>query len=70
MTTDTLNYIKPVVSVIIPVYNGERYLAKTIESVITQTEVNWELIAVNDGSTDSSLSILEKYAKKNQTASG
>ena len=51
-------------SVIIPVYNGERYLAETIESVITQTGVNWELIAVNDGSTDNSLAILEGYAKK------
>jgi glycosyltransferase involved in cell wall biosynthesis len=54
----------PIVSVIIPVYNGERYLAETIESVIAQTEMNWELIAVNDGSTDNSLTILEEYIKK------
>ena len=64
MTTDTMFYKNPIVSVIIPVYNGERYLAETIESVIAQTELNWELIAVNDGSTDSSLTILEEYAKK------
>jgi len=64
MSTDTNLYENPIVSVIIPVYNGERYLAETLESVIAQTEVNWELIAVNDGSTDTSLEILEGYAKK------
>ncbi len=64
MTTDTKFYLNPIVSVIIPVYNGERYLAETIESVIAQTEVNWEIIAVNDGSSDNSLAILEGYAKK------
>ena len=64
MTTDTNLYQNPIVSVIIPVYNGERYLAETIESVIAQTEVNWEIIAVNDGSTDISQTILEGYAKK------
>ena len=64
MTIDTELYQNPIVSVIIPVYNGERYLAETIESVIAQTEVNWELIAVNDGSTDNSQAILEGYAKK------
>ena len=64
MTPDTELYKNPIVSVIIPVYNGERYLTETIESVIAQTEVNWELIAVNDGSTDSSLVILEEYGNK------
>ena len=62
--TDTNIYQNPIVSVIIPVYNGERYLSKTIESVIAQTELNWELIAVNDGSTDNSLKILDEYAKR------
>jgi glycosyltransferase involved in cell wall biosynthesis len=64
MTPDTKFYQNPIVSVIIPVYNGERYLAETIESVIAQTEVNWEIIAVNDGSTDDSQAILQEYAKK------
>jgi len=64
MTTDTISPGKPDVSVIIPVYNGERYIAKTIESVIAQTEPAWELIAVNDGSPDNSLEILERYAGK------
>ena len=64
MTPDTLPDNIPTVSVIIPVYNGERHLAETIESVIAQKNVNWELIAVNDGSPDSSLSILEEYRKR------
>ena len=64
MTPETNLCNNPIVSVIIPVYNGERYLAETIESVISQTAMNWELIAVNDGSTDNSLAILEEYAKK------
>jgi glycosyltransferase involved in cell wall biosynthesis len=64
MTTDPSGGQNPVVSVIIPVYNGEHYLAETIESVIAQTETNWELIAVNDGSTDHSLAILEEYTRK------
>jgi glycosyltransferase involved in cell wall biosynthesis len=50
--------------VIIPVYNGERYISDTIMSVINQMEKNWEIIAVNDGSTDHSLVILEEFAMK------
>lgn len=64
MTTDTLSPGKPAVSVIIPVYNGKCYIAKTIESVMAQTEPAWELIAINDGSTDNSLEVLEQYAGK------
>lgn len=54
----------PLVSVIIPVYNGERYLTETLNSVIAQTEQNWEIIAVNDGSSDRSLEILDEASKK------
>jgi glycosyltransferase involved in cell wall biosynthesis len=61
---DSIQQKNPVVSVIIPVYNGERYLAETIESVIAQTEPDWELIAVNDGSPDNSLAVLTRYAEK------
>lgn len=53
----------PLVSVIIPVYNGENYISETIDSVIAQTEKSWEIIAINDGSTDRSRDILEKTAK-------
>lgn len=52
-----------IVSVIIPVYNSERYIEKCITSIINQTYKNIELILVNDGSTDNSLKILEKYKK-------
>ena len=50
-------------SIIVRIYNAEKYLEQCIKSVITQTYSNWELVLVNDGSTDSSLSICEKYAK-------
>lgn len=49
------------VSIIMPVYNTERYLADAIGSVLAQTYHNWELIAVDDGSTDSSCAILNQY---------
>ena len=51
------------VSIIIPIYNVEGYLAECLESVINQTYKNIEIICVNDGSTDKSLSILENYGK-------
>jgi|GEM_PF-321237 len=52
------------VSVIIPVYNVEQYLEECIESVLSQTLRDIEVICINDGSTDGSLKILEKYAKQ------
>lgn len=51
------------VSVIIPVYNVEKYLRKCLDSVINQTLVDIEIICVNDGSTDNSLEILQEYAQ-------
>ena len=56
--------MKPLVSVIIPVYNQEKYLPETIESVLNQTYSNFELILINDGSVDSSSAIMERYAAK------
>lgn len=53
----------PKVSVIVPVYNVEKYLERCLDSLINQTLKDIEIIAVNDGSTDSSLDILHKYAK-------
>lgn len=54
----------PDISVIVPVYNVEKYLEECLESIITQSFRNFEVICVNDGSTDNSMDILEKYAKK------
>lgn len=55
---------KPEVSIIIPVYNSEKYLDECLTSIINQTESNIEIICVNDGSTDNSLAILNKYANQ------
>jgi glycosyltransferase involved in cell wall biosynthesis len=52
----------PLVSVLIPVYNGAKYVAQAIESVVWQTLMDWELILIDDGSTDDTLAILESYA--------
>ena len=52
------------VSVIVPVYNAQNFLEKCIESLTQQTLKEMELIFVNDGSTDQSLQILEKYQKR------
>lgn len=52
------------ISFIVPVYNSEQYLQQCIESVIYQTYSNWELILINDGSTDKSEMICKKYEKK------
>lgn len=54
----------PQVSVIIPCYNREKYIAATIESVLAQTWPNIELIVVDDGCTDGSRAILESYGKR------
>ena len=54
------------ISIIIPVYNGEKYLERCILSLINQTYNNIELIFINDGSTDNSISILNKYKKKDK----
>ena len=56
----------PIVSVIMPVYNCEEYLPKAIESVLNQTYKNYELILVDDGSTDNSGNICDSYAADNK----
>lgn len=51
------------ISIIMPCYNAEKYIDETMKSILGQTFSEWELIAVNDGSKDQTLSILEKYAE-------
>lgn len=53
-------------SVIMPAYNSEKYIEKAIESVINQSFANWELIIVNDASTDNTEKIIEKYCQKDK----
>lgn len=54
----------PLVSVVMSVYNSEKYLKEAIDSILNQTYTNFEFIIINDGSTDSSLDIIQKYMKK------
>ncbi|SHL52450.1 glycosyltransferase family 2 protein [Chryseobacterium polytrichastri] len=54
------------VSVIIPIYNAEKFLDETLESVIRQSLVDFELILINDGSTDNSAFICDNYLKKDK----
>ena len=54
----------PRASVIMPIYNGERYLGPAIESVLRQTFDDFELLLLNDGSTDRSIEIIEQYLKQ------
>lgn len=54
----------PSVSIVVGVYNGEQYIAELLDSVLAQNERRWVCICVNDGSTDSSLDIIEGYAAK------
>ena len=55
---------KELISVIVPIFNSEKYLANCIESVLNQTLSDWELLLINDGSTDSSLEICNEYSRK------
>ena len=51
----------PLISVAMPVYNGEMYLAEAIDSILAQTFIDFELIIIDDGSTDNSLLVLQEY---------
>ena len=57
---------KPEISVIVPVYNVEKFLPQCLDSILTQTYDNFELICVDDGSTDNSGKILDDYADKDK----
>lgn len=52
------------ISVIVPVYNAEKTLRRCVESILSQTDQDFELLLVNDGSTDSSEAICNEYVEK------
>ncbi|MBR3897728.1 MAG: glycosyltransferase [Bacilli bacterium] len=56
----------PLISVIVPIYNSEKYLDKCLDSISNQSYKNLEIILINDGSTDSSLDICKKWKKKDK----
>ena len=60
----SLNKISPVVSVVMSVYNGEKYLRDAIDSILNQSFADFEFIIINDGSSDKSLSIIQSYNDK------
>ncbi|MEG0697635.1 MAG: glycosyltransferase, partial [Algoriella sp.] len=55
---------QPKISVIVPVYNTEKYLSKCLDSILNQTLRDIEVIIVNDGSTDNSQQIIDDFAKR------
>ena len=58
--------MNPKISIIVPIYNMEQYLERCVDSILSQTYKNFEVILVNDGSTDNSGNICDDYAKKDQ----
>lgn len=59
-----MNTETPIVSFVVPVYNSASYLTQTLTSIQNQTETCWECICVDDGSSDSSLSIMESFSRQ------
>ena len=56
-------HFEDVISIIIPVWNVEKFIANCLDSVLAQSYKNFEIICINDGATDSSADILSKYAE-------
>lgn len=52
------------VTIIIPVYNSEKYIGKCLDSILNQTYTNFEILVVNDGSKDNSQKVIEEYQNK------
>lgn len=58
---------KPVVSIIVPFYNSEKYIGRCLDSIINGTKIRYEIICVDDGSTDGSAEIIKSYCAENDT---
>ena len=56
----------PLLTVLMPVYNAEKFLAESINSILSQTYSNFEFVILDDGSTDNSLKIIKAYAKEDK----
>ncbi len=56
--------MQPLISIVLPIYNGEKYMRQSIDSVLAQTYINWELLIIDDGSTDRTASIATEYTTK------
>lgn len=63
---DKQERMKPLLSIIVPVYNAELYIRKCLDSLLGQTLQNIEIICINDASQDSSLEILREYEKQDK----
>ena len=62
MNNENMN---PLVSIVIPVYNKEQWITQTLKSVLEQSYSNWECVIVDDGSTDNSVVVIEKFIVEN-----
>jgi len=69
MNTSQNNLNQPLVSVIIPAYNAENFIPKTLESVLSQTYQNIEVLVVDDGSTDTTAEIVKSFVQKDSRVS-
>ena len=59
--------VNPLVTVLLPVYNGEKYIRESIQSVLNQTFINFELLIINDGSTDKTVEIINSFKDKKES---
>lgn len=66
MNADVITDAKPLVSIVVPVYNSERYLPTLLQSLLDQTYRELEIVCINDGSKDGSLGVLREFASRDQ----
>ena len=61
-----MNEGKHMISIIVPIYNSEKWLQRCVESLVAQTYQDIEILLINDGSTDNSINICKKFAEDDQ----